>query len=375
MKTLIDTRYIRKNPCGIGNYTKNLTNALLNIKNSDLNITALSHNDTQTNIFNNTKLNIYETPTHFTSHPANEIFLNMRLPNILKNKFDIFHGPAVFIPFRKNKSYKLVTTIHDIVSIKFPETVPLKYRFYLKQMTKSAVKNADAIICASNSTKNDIIKHFNADENKMSVTHYAADDFYFQPTTKDESLALLSKFKLANIPYILAVGNIEPRKNLLNLLKAFKIIKESKKHQDLKLILTGRKGWLYKDILKEADKIKEDIIFTGYVTDTELKALYTNSLFFVFASLYEGFGLPLLEAMATKTATLTSNTSSLPEIGKDCALYTNPYKPEDIAEKMMFLVENDQKRAQLEEKGFVNSKNFSWDKTAKETLDIYKNII
>lgn len=375
MKILIDTRYIRENPCGIGNYTLNLTQALSSLGKADLNINALSYKDNQTKFFKGFSVIPKETETNFTSHPANEIFLNTTIPNILKKEnFNIFHGPAVFIPFRKNTNYKLVTTIHDIVSIRFPETVPFKYRFYLKQMTKSAVKNADAIACASFSTKEDLIKYFKADESKITVTHYAADEFYFTPSSENENNNVLQKLNLTDTPYILSVGNIEPRKNLLNLIKAFTIVKETKKYKDLKLVLTGRKGWLYKEILQEAEKIKEDIIFTGYVTKPELKSLYSKSLFFVFASLYEGFGLPLLEAMATKTATLVSNTSSLPEIAKDCAIYTNPYDFKDIADKILFLIEDKNKREELKEKGFTNSRNFSWKKTAEQTLKIYQNI-
>jgi glycosyltransferase involved in cell wall biosynthesis len=174
--------------------------------------------------------------------------------------------------------------------------------------------------------------------------------------------------------YILFVGTLQPRKNIEKLIEAFASV--VKKHPKLSLVIVGKHGWLYEDILKAPKKfdIEEKVKFISFVPDDDLAYFYKHAVCYVLASLYEGFGLPVLEAMAYDCPVITSNVSSLPEAGGDAALYVDPKNIEDITEKILMLVENESLRRDLIEKGKKQIKKFSWEKCAKETLEVLTTV-
>jgi glycosyltransferase involved in cell wall biosynthesis len=297
---------------------------------------------------------------------------HQKLP--LKNelrKFDIIHNPYQF-PIILNFKQKYIVTIHDLIQILFPNENQKIVYICQKMMFPKIVQSIDKIISDSHHTKQDIIKHFKIPEDKIKVIHLAASENY-RPLNEKEIINIKQKYNL-NYPFILYVGTLEPRKNIPTLLKAlYKLKKQGIKH---KLVITGKKGWKYKSIFETIDKLnlQKDVIFTGYVPDEDLPALYNAADLFVYPSLYEGFGLPPLEAMQCGTPVITSNTSSLPEVVGDAGIMVNPYDVDELANKMYEVLTNDGLREELSKKGLERAKLFSWKKCAEEHLKVYEEV-
>jgi len=234
-------------------------------------------------------------------------------PNTLKKyNFNIVHDVYHFGPFLSLKKPKKILTVYDLTPLLYPNTHKKSKVLMHKYLFPLILNKSNKIISISHHTKNDIIKHFKISENKIKVIHLAANENY-KPLDEKEIINIKQKYNL-NYSFILYVGTLEPRKNIPTLLKAlYKLKKQGIKH---KLVITGKKGWKYKSIFETIEKLnlQEDVIFTGYVPDEDLPALYNAADLFVYPSLYEGFGLPPLEAMQCGTPVITSNTSSLPEV-------------------------------------------------------------
>lgn len=239
------------------------------------------------------------------------------------------------------------------------------------------MRNADHFVAISEATKKDIMDLYNVCEDKITKVYNGSNIEIVNEITKEEESEIKQKFKIEDSKYIFFISTIEPRKNVATLIKAFNYIKE-KESASLKLILAGGLGWKYSDVLKlyEESKYKEDIVMPGYISKKEKKYLFENAKCFVYPSLYEGFGIPVLEAMANSTIVVTSNISSLPEVGGEAAIYfDNVLNYEELAEKIekaMNLSEEEKKKRI--EKGLEQVKKFTWDKCAKETVEVIKNI-
>jgi glycosyltransferase involved in cell wall biosynthesis len=346
-----------------------------------------------------------------------------KLPQELKkDKPDILFMPIQSVPFfKKPKNLKIVVTVHDLAFLLFPDHFTKKDRFLLNFHTKRAVQMADAIIAPSEATKKDIIKFYGTEENKIKVIYHGVNDHchsdtlrgnWFETSSKmfpiqakqyDTSkqkervtnpfpqdkikviyhgVAPNSKVQIPNSsvsnPYILFVGTIQPRKNLIRLIEAFEIIKSRRNEvmPDLKLIIAGGKGWMANETYEKAKKSKfsKDIIFKGKVSDEDLAKLYQNALMFVLPSLYEGFGLPVLEAMSYGVPCIVSDNSSLTEIVDDHALLVNANSSDDIAQKISMFLNNDFLRKDFAQRSLENIKEFSWEKAGKETLEVFESV-
>ncbi|MBI2430669.1 MAG: glycosyltransferase family 4 protein [Candidatus Levybacteria bacterium] len=293
----------------------------------------------------------------------------LKFPSILyKEKLDLVHFPYFSVPIFYNKPF--VVTIHDLILHHFPtgqaSTLPmpfywakhLGYKFVISQ----AAKRAKKIIAVSNAAKDEIVDHLHVDLNKVVVTYEGVD----LPS---------SKLQLKTRSYFLYVGNAYPHKNLERLIEAFAGIRNQE--SGIKLILVGKEDYFYKRLKEKVQKmgLEKKIIFRGEATDEELAGLYKNALALVIPSLMEGFGLPILEAMANKCLVLASDTPAHHEIADDAAIYFNPNNTEDIAEKMKASYNDTHHYSENIEKGFERSKIFSWEKMAKETLKIYESSI
>jgi glycosyltransferase involved in cell wall biosynthesis len=285
-----------------------------------------------------------------------------------RSKPDVFLSPTHYLPIFAPK--KSVISILDLSYVHFPEL----FRSYdLNQMTKwtkySAGK-AIRIFTISESSKGDIIREYGVPGYKIAVTY---------PGIKEIAGSDLKKLKMSEIKekygikkdYILYVGTLQPRKNVVRLIEAF-----SKINKIVDMVIIGKKGWLYDEIMAAPKKyaVEERVRFLDSVTDEDLPAFYQNAKCFVLPSLYEGFGLPVLEAMKFGCPVITSNVSSLPEAGGDAALYVNPKDVNDIKEKMELVIGDEKLRNDLIKKGYEQVKKFSWEKTAKETLDVLTKI-
>lgn len=288
-----------------------------------------------------------------------QIFLPFRLCR--KKNIDIFFSPAHYLPrFYPSPS---IVTIHDLSYLFYPEDFLKKDLYKLKNWTEYSLKKANQIIAVSKTTKKDIVKSYRVPEDKISVIYngYEKNIKYQIPNIK---------IKDNNNPYILYVGTLQPRKNIISLINAFDKLK--KLYPDFKLIIAGKKGWMYNKIFSQAADLglENDVYFTDYVTDNQLIFLYKNAFCFVLPSLYEGFGIPILEAMSFDCPVIASYSSSLPEIGADSCLYFDPNNSFDLVEKIKMLKDDSKLRLELIRKGRLRVKDFSWEKCGEETLKV-----
>lgn len=282
-----------------------------------------------------------------------------------KSKLNVFFSPTHYLPI--NLSTPAVISILDVSYVKYPELFTKKDLYKLKIWGKYSVSKADKILTISQSSKSDIIKTYGISGTKISVVY---------PGVREESVnylsmeSLLKKFNI-NKEYILFVGTLQPRKNIKKLIEAF-----SKIETNADLVIVGRKGWMYEDILSAPQEmgIENRVKFIHDATDDDLPSFYKYAKFFILPSLYEGFGLPILEAMKNGCPVITSDTSSMPEAGGDASLYIDPNDTEDISKKMKNLLEDDKLREDLIKKGYVQVKKFSWEKSARETLAILDEV-
>lgn len=281
------------------------------------------------------------------------------------NKLDVFFSPTHYLPFNTGRN---VISILDVSYLKYPDLFTKKDLLKLKYWGKYSVGRAQKIITISESSKSDIIKAYKVTPEKVAVVYPGIKKIEARNELNMEELKL--KFGIIN-KYILFVGTLQPRKNIVRLIHAF-----SKLETDKELVIVGRKGWQYDEILQapEKYKVKDRVRFIHDANDTDLPSLYKNADFFVLPSLYEGFGLPVLEAMSYGTAVITSNVSSLPEAGGDAALYVDPLSAEDISQKMQKLLNDEGLRKELIKKGHEQVKKFSWEKSAKETLAVLEGL-
>lgn len=266
-----------------------------------------------------------------------------------------------------------VATIHDMAM----HTMRDKYTF-MQGLTKNmlleyTVKAAKSLICNSEFTKKELLHYYPKVASKVAVIPMGID----LPTIEislDKRKRILDKLMIYK-PYMLYVGTIAPHKNIEVLIKAFANVKKLDK--DYQLVIAGKKGWMYDEVFEcvEALGLKKDIIFTDFVTEEQLEVLYQDASFFVSASLYEGFGFPPLEAMARGCATLVSDIDIFKETCQDAAIYCNPYNTDDIASKMVQLIEHDQFKQTLKLKGKQRVKEFTWEKTARKTYEVYQAIL
>lgn len=288
-----------------------------------------------------------------------------------KLSVDIFHQPN-FISARKG-AYKKIVTIHDLSVKIFPEQKPINVRWYYGLYLDNTIRKADAIMADSENTKKDIIKFYKIDEGKIKVIYPGVMDYFRVINEKELLNNVRIKYMLPE-EFIFFVGTIEPRKNLVRLLKAFsEMIKNGMK--DLFLVIAGYKGWLTKpffQMLKELE-ISEKVKLLGYVDEEDLPALYNLAKIFIFPSIYEGFGIPPLEAMACGTPVIASRTSSIPEVVGDSAILIDPYDEKMLAKEIISLLKDNNLQKELREKGLKRAKLFSWEKMAKEVLNIYEN--
>lgn len=285
---------------------------------------------------------------------------------------DIYHlpSPDLIGPY----SGKLIVTVHDLVYKTFPQShQPQTIELTHKYMQDIAAK-AEKIICISKNTRLDLHRFFNLPLEKTCVVYNGVDHEVFFPLSADErSKAGIHLKELGiDMPYILSVGTIEPRKNLTGLLESFALLKSKKIFQG-KLVVAGMQGWKLERIgeyIKELG-VASDVVFTGFVSDTQLRQLYNMAEVFVFPSFYEGFGFPILEAFCCGVPVVTSSTSSCGEIAADAALKVDPKDIQGIAHAIAQVLSDRQLKENLRQAGLKRSQEFSFLKTAQETWKVY----
>lgn len=300
-----------------------------------------------------------------------------KLPSIIeKIKPDVFHALDNTGVVQKI-SAKNIVTIHDLIPLVLGEYMNSIDQKEYSTAIKATAKNADVIISISEFTKKEIVKRLNIPAKKIKIIYNGYD--LGKILSVSDFKHLCSRFKISK-NYIIYVGGLGPRKNITRLIKSFAIVKQKIK-QNIQLILTGK---IKKNIKKEIAEYKKtikllnldkDVIFTDYLSQSELDSLRKNAAIAVYPSLYEGFGLPVIEAMALKTPVVASNVSSIPEIADDAAILVKPKSIKEIAAAIIKLLTDANLRQQLTKKGLKNIKRFSWEKTARETWKLYKSLL
>lgn len=302
----------------------------------------------------------------------------IKLPKILKSiNPDLVHFPHFNVPIFYKGKY--VVTIHDLIHHHFQmkratTRNPLVYqlkRIGYGRIFSHAVKASEKIIVPSDFVKQQLIKEYKLDKSKITVTYEGADESLIDLAKQDSPSnfsKLVQKFSIQK-PYIFYVGNAHPHKNLLRLVNAFTKLRES--HSDLSLVLSGPDHYFWQQLKKEVNT--KGIIFTGFVTDRELVSLYKNAAAYVMPSLEEGFGIPLLEAMACECPVVSSEAGSLKEVGGEAVIYFDPENENDMVGKISKVLDDKKIRESLIKKGEQRYKEFSWKKMAQETLQIYEN--
>ena len=302
-----------------------------------------------------------------------KLWTQWRLPLDLfmhRPKPDVFFSPTHYAP--RFSPIPTVVSVMDLSYLFFPEMFNKADLLQLKSWTKYSVTKASKVLTISNSSRDDIIKEYELPKDKVVATYLGIKEAINLTPHIYSMNELKAKYGLAD-NFILFVGTLQPRKNIIRLIKAFAKVKSDK---DLDLVIVGRKGWLYEEILVAPEElgIADRVKFLDNVENDELTFFYKNARCFILPSLYEGFGLPVLEAMKQGCPVITSNISSLPEAGGDACLYVDPEDIDDIAQKITKLVDHDKLRKELIEKGKAQVKKFSWEKTAKETLKVLEEV-
>ncbi len=317
---------------------------------------------------------------HLHTAPVDERWLyrlwyRLRLPlpvQAFTGKLDLFHSPDFVLPPVHGRIPTLLT-VHDLSFVHYPEVFPERLVSYLNQVVPWSIGRATHILADSQATKDDLTAVWQVSPDKVTVL-YSGVHSRFQPVTDEKKLtAVRRQYQLGDAPYILAVGTVQPRKNYQMLIRAFQPIAQTHPHH---LIITGGKGWLMEEMMAEVGRQGMDgrVHFPGFVADDDLPALYSGAALFVFPSLYEGFGLPLLEAMGCGVPVITSNASSLPEVAGNAAIQLSPHDQAAWTEAIQHLLADPAERTRLVAAGFRQTRRFTWEQSARQLRTLYEQL-
>jgi glycosyltransferase involved in cell wall biosynthesis len=292
---------------------------------------------------------------------------------LMRERPDVYHAPHYVLPTGVRS--KSVVTIHDCIHLMFPQYLPSRAAYaYARATMWSAAKRSARILTVSESSKRDILHFFNVPAEKVVVIYNAIDERFSIPPSEDDVARVRERYQLDQ-RFVLYVGNIKPHKNLVRLIEAFDELRG--RFDDLKLLIIGDEisKWPALRRAVHRHKLHKQVRFLGYQPDETLAILYRLASVFVFPSLYEGFGLPPLEAMASGTPVVTSNVSSLPEVAGDAAVLVDPYQSSAIADGIERVLCDEPLRRELRAKGLARAHQFSWDASVRRVRDIYAQVL
>ena len=283
---------------------------------------------------------------------------------------DVLFVPAHVLPLIHPR--RSLVTVHDLGYLHYPQAHTRWARWYLQWSTAPNARAAAHLIADSDATRRDLIEHTHTAPDKITVI-YPGYDPSFAPVRDTARLAAVrSRYQLPEA-YVLYVGTLQPRKNLARLLEAFAVLVQQ--GRKVHLAIAGKKGWLYQGLFTQAEQLGlQHVHFTGYVPQEDLPALISAAQLFVLPSLYEGFGLPVLEAMACGTPVICSNTSSLPEVAGDAAALVNPLDTAELAQALCRVLDNADLRQDMVQRGLRQVQHFSWDKCGRETIEVLQSV-
>ncbi|HEY7821085.1 MAG TPA: glycosyltransferase family 1 protein, partial [Vicinamibacteria bacterium] len=356
-----DATTIRGNKTGVGYYSARLLERLTSVGGDENPIDEIL-------VLSNRDLDFPSIPrcrlVDEGRFPLRAVWMQAVLPFVLqRNQPDLCHFTNFLGPYFTRTPY--VVTFHDMTLQLLPECHTWKKRLLTRSLSPEIARNARLIITPSQSAKQDLSRLFSIPQDKIRAIPHAPDE-QFQPRRDPETRARIQKRYGIETPYLLYVGTLEPRKNLLRAVEAFSRIHSA--HPEHRFYLAGDLGWRSKELLQALESLPggDHVARLGYVAEEDLAALYSNAELFVYPSLYEGFGFPVIEAMACGTPVLTSNTSSLAEIAGGAALLVDPYDTDAIANAMDRALGDGEERERLRLAGLARARTFSWERTTRE---------
>jgi glycosyltransferase involved in cell wall biosynthesis len=372
MRICIDTSPAVHHRAGLGRYAQELTAALLAVDSENeyiafYNRPSEARVDPPLDRLPHLTINLSPKPWRMSAFLAHltRVSQDRLFPGV-----DLFHATDHLLP--RLSHVQSVFTLHDLIFRFYPETHKPLNRWFLTLMMPHFLRAADAIIAISECTKKDAVRLYGLDEPKISVIYEAVHP-HFSAAPREAISAVRRKYGLPE-NFILSLGTLEPRKNLTSLLDAYHALRNQGSQR--KLVIVGKKGWLYGDFFRKLRELalEDEVIFPGFVPDEDLPAFYSAADLFVFPSLYEGFGLPVLEAMACGLPVIASNSSSLPEVAGEAGMLIDPCDIDALVKAMQSALTDEGKRRKMKEKGLQQAAKFSWEKAARETLRVYRKV-
>jgi len=376
MRIGIDYTAAVRQRAGIGRYTRELMAALLRLESSHgyslfAAVGGLKTRDWRSGIENLQSLisDLRFQPIPITDDWLHRLWQRLRLPipvEVITGPLDVFYSPDFVLPPTRRGTRTLLT-VHDLSFLYYPDAFVPSLREYLERVVPRSVARADRVLADSQATCTDLITHFGAPPEKVQVLYSGVDARFCPEKERGEQERLRDKYGIES-PYVLSLGTLQPRKNYVRLIKAFANLPLA----NLRLYIAGGRGWLYEDIFAEAQKHGDRVHVLGFVDDADLPALYRGAALFAFPSLYEGFGIPPLEAMACGIPVVCSNASSLPEVAGDAALMVDPFDVDALAEAMARALEDTDLQQEMVAKGLAQAEQFTWEKAARQLLGLFK---
>jgi glycosyltransferase involved in cell wall biosynthesis len=302
------------------------------------------------------------------------LWYRLRLPipaEIVTGHLDVFYSPDFVLPPTRHACQTLLT-VHDLSFVCHPEAFVPPLRRYLDRVVPRSIERASLVLADSAHTCSDLIRLFAVPHDRVKVIYPGVDTRFRPQAEPGESARLRERYAIGDQAYVLSVGTLQPRKNYVRLIQAF-VRSPATKGKDVHLLIAGGRGWLYEDILAEAEK-HNSVCLLGFVDDLDLPALYRGAALFVFPSLYEGFGLPVLEAMACGVPVVSSSSSSLPEVAGDAALLVEPLDVDALAEAITWALEDDDLRRGMVERGVVQAARYRWARSAAQLLGAIESL-
>jgi glycosyltransferase involved in cell wall biosynthesis len=356
---------------GIGRYVRGLIGALL----------ALDH-DNHYSLFAASPAPLPATPFRVRRVPFHDIWLmriwhRARLPlpaELITGRVDLFHSPDFTLP-PTLPGIPTVLTVHDLSFVRDPDSADDRLRTYLNRVVPRSVRRATHVLADSEATRQDLISLWDTPPDKVTVI-YCGVEPHFRPVTEPAGLAAVrARYDLGAGPYIFSVGTLQPRKNYRRLVQAFAPLVA--RHPDLSLVIAGGRGWKDEDILAEPERLGlgNRVRFPGFVADDDLPALLSAAELFAYPSLYEGFGIPILEAMACGTPVIASDRSSLPEVTGDAGLQVDPLDVTALTAGLERLLTDHEVRTDLIRRGRERAAQFTWPAAARRLLAVYTRLL
>lgn len=370
MKILIDFTQIAIRKAGVGLYGEQLLKQISALNREDLIYVLVQDDETVLDCLANLSL-IKVSARFFRKLPLRLALEQLYIPHLVKKlKIDVVHSLHYSFPVWMTRARRVVT-VHDMSALLMPEVHTSTRRWYMRLFIPLTAKLADRIIFVSEAARADYLSFYRVPLNQTAVIHHAASNQFTPNIAIEQLLSVRDKYKI-NGPYVLFIGTLEPRKNVPRLIQAFARL--AQQFPDERLVIVGMKGWHYDEIFTLTSELglNDKVRFTGFVDEADKPAILRGSDIFIYPSLYEGFGIPVLEALSCGVPTITSDRSSMPEIAGDGALIVDPTDVEQIYQAMRLLLSDEKRRSEISVRALLQSSRFSWEAAAAATLDQYR---